>query len=203
MLKKIIVGLTGQSGSGKSTVAKIFKQNKFDVIDADACAKRINSTKECAFLLSSIFGESILNDDETLNRKALANIVFSDKNMLQKLNQTMFPIVIEEMLTEIAKSKSQFIIVDAPQLFESGFDKMCDHIIAVTAAHDILIERITARDGISVELAEKRLASQFTIDFFKENCEYVIESNGDFNNLNLQVEDIVRDIRKEEDIFEF
>ena len=203
MDKKIIIGLTGQSGAGKSTVAKIFAQHKFCVIDADRVAKEITSKKSTALLLADHFGTDILNEDDYLNRKALADIVFSDREQLQKLNSIMFPKICKQIREIIDENDDKNVIIDAPQLFESGLNEICDIVISVIAPIEILVQRIMRRDGISEQEATLRLASQHTKEFFIGLSDYIIHSDNALGSLKQQVYDIIYNLLKPMDAFEF
>jgi dephospho-CoA kinase len=197
---KIIVGLTGQSGAGKSNVAQAFKYRGFFVIDADQVARKITSQPQTISLLSAQFGKSILNGEQ-LNRKALASIVFSNKDELQKMNNILFPLICDEITTMIQASQQNYILLDAPQLFESGLNKICNKIIAAISPMEILIWRITSRDGISQEDAEKRLHSQLSQDFFIENADYVINTYDQNKSAELQAHEIANKIIGPLDVF--
>ena len=203
MQKKVIVGLTGQSGAGKSTAARMFQDNRFYIVDADKVAREITSSTKTAEKLAELFGNSILYDDDTLNRKALANIVFSDSKKLQVMNELLFPIIIKEIKHKIEWAPNTYVLLDAPQLFESKLNEICDIVVSVVAPREILIQRICNRDKISQDLAEKRLASQLDELFFIDHSTYVIHSDGDYNHLRTRVDSIARDIKKEVDVFEF
>ena len=198
---KIIIGLTGQSGAGKSNVARVFKRHGFFVIDADVVARGITSRPEVIRILAENFGTQIL-DGENLNRKALASIVFSDKSQLSELNSLLFPIICQEILVLIESCRKQYVLLDAPQLFESGLNEICDKIIAAISPREILIWRITSRDKISNEDAEKRLNSQFSQEFFVKHADYVIDTYNEQKSSEEQAEKIVAKIMPHIDIFE-
>ena len=201
--EKVIVGLTGQSGAGKSTVASVFIQRGFLVVDADKVARTITDNIEVVQKLVELFGQDVATDNK-LNRKVLANIVFSDKNELQRMNNLLFPIICDKMLEIANNSKYQYILFDAPQLFESGLNKICHKIIAVVAPRPLLIERITRRDNISIEDAEKRLNAQLSVEFFTENTDYTITSTNNHNEWINDINDIINQITGAScDVFEF
>lgn len=199
---KTIVGLTGQSGAGKSNVSRVFKRRGFFVIDADVVARKITSRQEVIKILGENFGQEILNGDE-LNRKALASIVFSDKRQLARLDDLLFPIICKDIIEIIANCGKPYVLLDAPQLFESGLNKICDKIIAAVSPRDILIWRITSRDKITKEDAEKRLNSQLPQEFFIENADYVIDTYNQQESSELQANKIVDEIVRVIDVFEF
>lgn len=199
---KIVVGLTGQSGAGKSNVANVFKRRGFFVIDADKVARKITSQKEVVKILAENFGDEILVDNE-LNRKALAGIVFSNRDKLNRLNELLFPIICADVVKLIETCKNEHVLLDAPQLFESGLNEICDKIIAAISPREILIWRITSRDKISQEDAEKRLNSQLSQEFFVEKADYAIDTYNKEKSAEDQAEEIVDEILPNIDVFEF
>ena len=201
LLNKTIIGLTGQSGAGKSNVARVFKRRGFYVIDADVVARGITSRPEVIKMLVNNFGAEILNCD-SLNRKALASIVFSDKRQLERLDELLFPIICKEIVEMIKACRKPYVLLDAPQLFESGLNKICDKIIAAISPREILIWRITSRDKISREDAEKRLNSQFSQEFFVAHADYVIDTYDERESAEEQAEKIVDKIIPHVDVFE-
>lgn len=182
-MKKIIIGLTGQSGAGKSTVSCLFERDGFYIINADKVSRKVTSTPEVLSLLKENFGDSIILETGGLNRRALANIVFTNKEKLQLLNSLLFPIITKEIEKMIDETDKEFVLLDAPQLFESGADKICDKIISVIAPRDMLIERAVERDDISYEEAENRLKSQYSQQFFIDNSHYIIENKTTISDL--------------------
>jgi dephospho-CoA kinase len=199
---KTIIGLTGQSGAGKSNVSRIFKYRGFFVIDADQVAREITSKPETIQILVENFGPDILHGSE-LNRKALASIVFTDRRQLNRLNELLFPIICKDIIKLIEGCRQTYVLLDAPQLFESGLNKICDKIIAAISPRDILIWRITSRDKISKEDAEKRLNSQLPQEFFVENADYVIDTYNQQESVELQAHNIANEIVGVTDEFEF
>ena len=147
------MGLTGPTGAGKSTVRDFLAQRGYPVIDADTVAKKVVSESDkCIMDLALAFSVSILNHNGTLNRQKLADIVFADKNKLQKLNEITFPhirVAIQNILEEENRKNQKLVILDAPTLFESGCDKMCSGVLTVTASEKERLNRILLRDRIS------------------------------------------------------
>lgn len=192
------VGLTGQSGSGKTTVSEIFKNSGFKVINADkAAASVMEKDHPCLAETVNAFGKNILDPDETLNRKKLAEIVFSDRKKLDRLNSITYPYInktVLEMLNTYEKNRIKFVLLDAPTLFESGEDKFCDIIISVISDKQLLTERIIRRDGISREAAVRRLAGQNTEEFFRQHSDYVIINNSTAEMLILRTKEIIKEI---------
>lgn len=174
---RIIVGLTGPTGAGKSSVTQIAEKKGIKVIDCDLYAsKATEKGSEGLSALVKAFGKEILNIDGELNRKALARIAFSSYDKTQLLNKTILPFIKELVLAEIDTDK---VLLDAPTLFESGMDKICSKTVAVLADKDKRLKRITERDSISVGDATIRINGGKNDEFFKNNADYVIYNNED------------------------
>jgi len=192
----VIIGLCGGSGSGKSTVAGLFSERGFLTINTDEIYHSLISRKtECRDALVSEFGNSIL-DGDAINRKKLALLVFGEdaKSRLKKLNQISHKFVLNEVrriIAELDKSKYCGVIVDAPLLFESSFDKECDYIIAVIASTEIRVDRIISRDGISREDALLRISKQISNDVLAEKADFVIKNDSSNFDLKLQINKII------------
>lgn len=192
---RTVVGLTGQTGAGKSTVSKIFSENGFCVIDADRIARIVaEKGSKCLDELADAFGADILNPDGTLDRKALAEIVFNDKSELSKLNAIIYPYILSEISGQIENTEG-FILLDAPTLFESGADKLCDIIISVTADSEIRKKRIIKRDKLTHEQAVSRMKSQLDESFFIEHSDYIIKNNNDIESAYRISEEIADKIK--------
>ena len=156
----IIIGITGSSGSGKSTVAKIFEK-KYDakLIDADKIVKEMTTpgTKYMDEIKIKI-GKEYFEEDGNLNKKKLAGKIYSDDQALSTLNSLTFKYVVEEMKKRVLETPEniKLVIIDAPLLIEAGLDKLCDYIISVIADKEIKIKRICNRDGLDIKTAESR-----------------------------------------------
>ena len=185
-----IIGLTGQSGAGKGTVAKILAENGIPHIDCDKIYhSMLKAEGECTKALIERFGKEILSEDGSVNRKKLANKVFlcddKEKN-LADLNAITHSTVLKKCRELISEYKDQGKIaaaVDAPTLFESGFDKECDIILSVIAPIEIRLIRIMKRDELSREQALARFSAQKSEEFFIENSDYVIKNEHDEKEL--------------------
>ena len=197
-----IIGLCGGSGSGKGTVARFFDEYGIPSIDADAVYRDI--TKPGADLVRKLgltFGGSVIDENGGLNRVELSKIVFdpANKQLLDKLNKITHEFIIEETMVRIETFELEgveFVVFDAPLLFESGFDKKCDIIISVLADKDIRVERIIARDNITADKAKARIASQLSDEFLIERSDYVIYNNGSEQELMAEVASIANKILK-------
>lgn len=196
----MVVGLTGQTGAGKSTVSKVFEANGFAVINADHVARNVvEKGSRCLAEIEDFFGRNVINSDGTLNRKALAAIVFSDRSKLEMLNTITYPYITSSILKKIrmhASRDEKLILLDAPTLFESRADDFCEIIISVLADHDIRQTRIISRDGLTAEQAQKRMNSQLDEEFFGSHSDYIIHNNGDLdtvNEISKEVSDKIKD----------
>ena len=183
----MIIGITGNSGSGKTKIAKILAEKiNAKIIDADKIAKKMTSSKtKYLEKITEKFGENIL-ENGTLKRQALAKIIYNNKEKKEELDKLTYKYVVEEILREIDKTKTENIIIDAPLLFESGLDKACEITIAIIAKNDIKTKRICDRDKISVETAKARLAMQSTENYYKEKADYMLENNGRIEDVDLE-----------------
>ena len=190
----IVIGLTGSTGSGKGCVCHAFLKYNINSIDTDQTSRSVcDIGKPCLNELTEAFGDQILNSDRSLNRKALANIAFSDTEKHLTLNKITHKHILNEVRNwlEIEKSNGKkAAIVDAPLLYESGFDKDCDIIIAVIADKDIRIKRIINRDNITLDEANLRISKQHDDFFYTKNADYVIVNNEKLDEVNIQVEKI-------------
>lgn len=185
MKKMLIIGLTGQTGAGKSTVSEILEKYGCYHIDADKVAHDIlENDKEVQEKLKERFGEDITDTDGKINRKILAARAFSDNESTLSLNAITHPAVNNEIQNIILKQKeygTKAVIIDAIALFESGEAKLCDYTVAVTAPRDVRLERIIARDKISVSRANERINAQKDESFFTANADYIINNCEPYN----------------------
>lgn len=197
-----ILGVTGTSGSGKSTFTKILDEKEdIKVVDADKVAREL-SVPGTQYLkdIVNAFGEDILKEDGNLNRRALAHIIYNDENERKKLNSITFPHItreIYERIKKIADPKIKYVVIDAPLLFEAGLDKVCDSVISLVAEENVQIKRICSRDGINIETAKARLSSQKPASFYTENSDIVIINN-EKTNLREEAERIIKELENNE-----
>jgi dephospho-CoA kinase len=182
-----VIGLCGGSGSGKGAVSGIFAEIGIPSIDTDAVYREMTlSDSPCMRALRREFGEEVVNSLGGLDRTRLASIVFSDPTRLEKLNKIAHSFILDEARRRLAEYRDKGFaaaIVDAPVLFESGFDSECDEIICVVADRETRIARIMSRDGISYDAAEKRIASQMKDEILISKCDHVIYNNADIESL--------------------
>ncbi len=188
----IIVGLTGPTGAGKSTAAALCEKLGVKHIDCDIIARKATEKGEEGLLaVVNAFGNDILNNDGTLNRKALAGKAFKDTDSTELLNKTLLPIIKKMVLKEIDCDK---VLLDAPTLFESGVDEICSKTVAVLSDKKLRLKRILARDNITTEQALLRINAGKSDDFYKEKCDFVIYNNVDENTFNNDFLNLLKEI---------
>lgn len=174
---KHIIGLTGPTGSGKSSFSALAEKKGVYVIDCDKIARQVTERgSECLLKLAEVFGEDIIKEGE-LDRKLLASRAFSDENKKQLLEDTIFPFILNLVLEKIEKSEKQTVLLDAPTLYESGIDEFCGDVIAVLGDREIRKERIIKRDFLTEEQAEVRLNAGKSDDFYLKRTKNVIYNN--------------------------
>ncbi len=189
----LTIGLTGPSGAGKGTVASLFARYGVPSIDTDAVYHDLLvPPSACLDELTARFGEAILSDQGTLDRKALAAVVFAPghEQDLADLNRITHRHVLCEVRRLLAIYKAEgksAVLVDAPQLFESGFDTECDFVLAVIASREARMSRIMARDGLDKARATARLDAAKPDGFFREYANAVICNQGAVEDMDAEV----------------
>lgn len=190
-----LIGLCGRSGSGKGYVSMIFSRYGGMHLDTDKIYHRLllpvdNELSPCSKELCRIFGDGIMGEDKIPDRKKLGAIVFSDKGKLSLLNGVTHKYILEEVMRQIGERAPLFAVVDAPVLFESGFDKYCDYTVCVVANDAVSVERIMRRDGVSSEQAVARLNNQISAEELSQRCDFRIVNDG-ASDVTEQVEKIL------------
>lgn len=202
-----LIGLCGRSGSGKSFVARMLSKLGIPVVDTDAVYREMTASpsdgrlSECMQDLVREFGERILTPDLSLDRKALADIVFAPDGgeKRARLNAITHKYILGETdrrIAEHSRNGAWAAAVDAPLLFESGYDKRCDHIVAASAPEETLIKRIVSRDGLTEEGARRRLAVQLSEEEIRRRAHFIIETDVDAELLLCRVAEVTEQIRK-------
>ncbi len=178
----IVIGITGPIGCGKSYVSHLLEQRGLPSIDADEVYHSlVSSPSAIVKAIADTFGDGVLTETGALNRKALSTIVFSDSEKLARLNTITHAAVtdeIERQLKEYAERGTQAVTVQVPLMFESGFDKRCDHVIAVVASEEKRVERICSRNLITRAEAQKRIKNQKDIQFYIAKSSETVYNNG-------------------------
>ncbi len=191
-----LIGLTGQSGAGKSTVAEVFAKLGAYVINADKIvAELYNAGSPCLKAVAAEFGQDILNPDGTLDRRKLAQRAFASRERTNALNRLVHPFVTARLF-ELLRGAEGIVVFDAPQLFEANADVICDAVVAVTADKDIRVNRIIKRDSLSEEQAMLRVNAQHGEEYFRARADYIIENNFDEESLRIQAEKVYNKLDK-------
>lgn len=193
-----IIGITGPSGAGKTTLCGIIEKNyNAKIIDADKIAKRLSNDKESEYYkkMVDLFEDVAMMEDGSLDRKRIASIIYFDDDKRNKLNKLTFKYVVEEMKKEILDAKYvDIVIIDAPLLYEAKMHKICDFVVAVLASENNKLERICQRDGIDEEFARKRLDIQNKDEFFIRNADYIIYNDMDVEHLEKSFKNILEEV---------
>ena len=190
-----ILGLTGQSGAGKTLFSKMLQEKGYPSINADELyhsmlipPSKVLDGIRCAF------GEEFFLSDSSLDRRKLAKHVFSNKEKLTLLNETVLPIVTEKIM-ELAQEYNdmgvELLVIDAPTLFESGYDKSCDITVSIIAPSKSRTQRISERDNINLEDAILRTNAQKDDSFYYERSDYVIVNDADIDTLRKKAERLI------------
>ena len=171
----MIIGITGGSGCGKTTLLNLIAQMGGLILDCDAIYHQLLQTD--ASLLAAIetrFSGTVVNG--TLDRKALGSIVFSDEAALADLNRITHGAVRQEVLRQLA-CKPKLAAIDAIGLFEGDLASLCDVTVAITAPEAERVRRLMDRDGITEDYAKKRIAAQHTESWFRKKCDYTLQND--------------------------
>ena len=187
-----IIGLTGPTGAGKSSAAAVCKKLSIKHIDCDILARKaVEKGTQGLTAVVNAFGQQVLNSDGTLNRKALAQKAFKDEESTDLLNKTLLPFIKELVLNEI---EGEYVLLDAPTLFESGINEICFKTVAVLSDSQIRLDRIMKRDNITKDAALLRINAGKTDDFYIKNCDFVIYNNEDEQTFNNEFSNLLREI---------
>lgn len=191
-----VVGLTGGIASGKSTVSRLLSQVGFPIIDADLVAHRLQQPGQPGFeRLVEQFGRSLVAMDGSLDRQRLGQLVFNDQAARSQLNQVMQPLIRDAIMGQLASLKNAVvptIILDAPLLFEQGYDEDCNLVVVVTVDKATQLARLMERDGLSQAAARARVAAQMPLNEKAARADIVIDNNGDYDHLRQQVARLVK-----------
>lgn len=181
-----VIGLTGGIGSGKSTVAKMFKELGVPVYIADDEAKKIMLTTKVKHKIKSLLGENSYLDNR-LNRTFIASKVFNNKELLEKLNKIVHPAVALDFLEWKKKQKGAYVIKEAAVLFENEGYKKCDFTILVVADEKIRIQRVLMRDSTTECKIKERIENQWPDSKKRKLADFIIKNNEGLPNLSRQV----------------
>ncbi|GAA5882989.1 hypothetical protein JCM16303_006779 [Sporobolomyces ruberrimus] len=192
---KRVVGLTGGIASGKSTVSSIFKAQHVPLIDLDVLARvAVEPNSYALSALVSHFGQDILRSDGTLNREKLGSIVFNNDKERKVLNSIVHPAVRRLLAWELVKNwvkGEKVCVVDAPLLIEAGLWRFCGAIVVVYCSEILQIQRLRARNNLSLPDAQSRLAAQLPLSSKLDFADFVIDNSGPLPDLQAQVDRVI------------
>lgn len=200
----MVIGLTGGIGTGKSTVSQILKDRGFPVIDLDVISHEVIEFSSVVEKIVQNFGREVLDEDEagnyTVSREKLGKIIFSDKKKRLALNSIMHPEILKVMHKKILECKSEknkIIFVEVQLLFEVQWEKEFDYILLVAAKRDMQVRRVLERDKRSEEEAWNIINSQMSLDEKREKSDFVIENDGNMDDLNKKVDKFLKSLERQ------
>ncbi len=187
-----IIGITGTTGAGKSTVCEELRKRGADIVDADRISRDVTRKNGAAFNeIVAVFGEEILENSGEIDRKKLGAIVFGDNNKLSKLNEITHKYIYDEMRRQILNSKADIVVLDVPLLFQPEFPFECDLTVAVVSSPEMRLGRIMARDGISRDAALLRIKSQISDSEYEAKADVCLKNDGEINRITKFVDDLI------------
>lgn len=183
-----IIGLTGGIGSGKSTIAKSFLKLGIQSVDADDVARLVVLPgSDCLNQIHQRHGNAILLNDGTLNRRALRDIIFNQPEERAWLEALTHPAIRTQLLTQLDKATSAYVLLVHPLLFETKQNKICQQVIAIDVSIEVQLQRVMQRDAISLEDAKKILSTQLSNEERTKRADLILENSGNTNKMNDKV----------------
>jgi len=193
-----LLGLTGGIGSGKSTVASIFRELGAHVIDADEVAREVVQAGEPALqAIREVFGADVLDAQGHLDRGAMASRVFNDPEALARLNAIVHPAVAQRTRERIEASRRRgdpWVVYDVPLLYENGLEGMFDAVVVVTASEEVRRARLLEREEWSREDIDARIRAQMPLDEKAHRADWVVDNDGSLLETRRQAEQIVTEL---------
>ncbi|WP_188206387.1 dephospho-CoA kinase [Alkalibacillus aidingensis] len=178
----LVIGLTGSIATGKSTIAKMFREWEIPVIDADYISREVVEVGEKAYKrIVDHFGKEILNKDDTINRERLGQVVFQDESERKQLNAIIHPEIRKKMLQQrdrYIEKDEEVVVLDIPLLFESDLFHYVEKVLVVYVDPEIQLQRLMERDESTEEEAKKRINAQIPIIKKKERADAIIDNGG-------------------------
>lgn len=172
------IGVTGLIGSGKTTVCQVFEVFGIPVFYADTQAREIMFDPAVIRQVREAFGRSVIDKDDHIDRKSLANIVFNDPERLSELNAIVHPRVHQAFKAWLTQQRSPYVLMESAILFQTGFASYMDRCIVVVAPEEVRIERVQNRDGVSRKEVLARMKNQLSQNELIEKADYLIQNDG-------------------------
>lgn len=193
-----LIGLCGLSGSGKTLVGGLFAMQGFEHVDCDKLVhERLYKRPDVREQIALNFGDEMLTPTG-IDREKMSSLVFSDERKLSLLNELVREPVTEEVLAYAESCGNEYVLLDAPTLFETGIDKKCKAVIGLIAPTNTCIERIMNRDGISRQQAINRISRQNGEEFLRKHCQYILVNDGNIVGLTKKALQLAEQIKKGE-----
>ena len=190
-----VIGLTGPTGAGKSTVTAVAESLGFKVVDCDRFARiAVEKGSDGLADIVQVFGGEMLNPDGTLNRAALAKAAFATPENTELLNKTLLPHIVKLINAEINQPR---VLLDAPTLFESGADSLCDEIVVVLCDKKTRKKRIMERDGIDESAAALRIKAGKPDEFYVEKSHNIVYNDCELSVFNLKIQKLLNKLLEE------
>ncbi len=190
-----VIGLTGPTGAGKSTVTAVAESLGFKVVDCDRFARiAVEKGSDGLADVVQVFGGEMLNPDGTLNRAALAKAAFATPENTELLNKTLLPHIVKLINAEINQPR---VLLDAPTLFESGADSLCDEIVVVLCDEKTRKKRIMERDGIDESAADLRIKAGKPDEFYVEKSHNIVYNDCELSVFNLKIQKLLNKLLEE------
>ncbi len=191
---RLVLGLTGSIGSGKSTVARMFQELGAEIIDADKVGHSLLEKKEVRESIVKNFGSSVLDKEGKIERRKLGRIVFRDKRRLEELNSIIHPLISSEIKRRITFSQARIVIIDAAILLETGWDSLVDKVIVVNASYETRRKRIKESSLLGSKEVEGIIEAQFFQDEKIKRADFLIENEKGIEESKRQVERIWKEL---------
>ncbi|KAF0499676.1 dephospho-CoA kinase [Pediococcus acidilactici] len=183
-----ILGLTGGIAMGKSTISNFLRDKGIPIVDADEIAHAVLEFKAVKVQLVKAFGTPILNEQKQVDRKQLGKIVFGESKKLGELNQIVQPVIRQEIIRQLKSFTTESVVVlDAPVLFEQGYETLVDCIMAVSTTPAEQLRRLMERNHLTREDAQKRIDAQMPIEIKQKKADVTIDSSGSIEATQKQV----------------
>ena len=198
----IVIGLTGGIGTGKSTVSDYLRKKGCIILDADDISRKMTEAGMPALsIIQNVFGDEVINSDGSLNRHKLGDIVFNNRDKLQKLQQIITSEVVDNINRNLSQLQSEhcdnIVVIDAPLLFECGMENIADENWLVISEMSVRIKRVKERDNLSEEQIIARINNQMSQDDKEKLSDYVLDNSGSLQQLYEQIDDNLERLKDE------